>query len=619
MVKNRTTSTYKATKTSNWSLLLGIAFITLYVHTEAFDPFNTPKLIILVLLSSWLAGSVFAFIRIDKTKILTKANLPYLLSITFLLTLVISFVTTDVRIIALLGDTQRRNGLLQYTSVIIIFLYAYLKTNFSNAINIYRTAIVVCALMSLYGVMQISGNDFRKWNNPYNSMISTLGNPNFASAMLAILFLLSFFALFLKEISRLFKLVSLIALFFSLYAIIKSQSLQGLITIAVALLAYTSIYVYIQNKRIGLVVILTSGAFGITAILGMLQIGPLAALLYKSSVTVRGYYWQAAGEMFFDKPLTGVGLDRYGAYFKQYRNPEYSLKYGFDITSSNAHNTILQLFSTAGVFVGITYLIIMLFVLLIGVYKLPRIEPSEQKVLLGLICAFIGFQAQSFISIDNIGISVWGWLFAGSILGLCWNAEITNTISSKVALPKKERVSFDLYFIQKLTSLLFLVPAIIFSYYLGQSEVNTSKVQAFTAPNSPDNRTIVFSYAKKVFSNPLSDPYYKFISSLSLYDMGYKEEAYKEINKLLIQDPINLNYLNGLSVLLSIDNKKDEEIEIRKKIATIDPWNAKNYFNLMVIYQDTGDLSSALAIKSKILSFASQTEVGRMTEARFTS
>jgi hypothetical protein len=87
----------------------------------------------------------------------------------------------------------------------------------------------------------------------------------------------------------------------SFYAIIKSQSLQGLITIAVALLAYTSIYIYLKNKRIGLVVILTSGIFGITAILGMLQIGPLSALLYKSSVTVRGYYWQAAVEMFIDK------------------------------------------------------------------------------------------------------------------------------------------------------------------------------------------------------------------------------------------------------------------------------------------------------------------------------
>jgi tetratricopeptide (TPR) repeat protein len=259
------------------------------------------------------------------------------------------------------------------------------------------------------------------------------------------------------------------------------------------------------------------------------------------------------------------------------------------------------------------------FVLLVGVYKLFRVELSEQKILLGLICALIGFQAQSFISIDNIGISVWGWLLAGSILGLCRNAEMDYAGPSKVTLPQKEKVAVDLYFKQKLVSILFLFPAMIFSYYLGQSEVNTSKVQAYTAPNSPDNRTIVLSYANKVLSNQLSDPYYKYITSISLYDMGYKEEAYKEINKLLIQDPINLNYLNGLSVLLSIDNKKEQEIEIRKKIATIDPWNAKNYFNLMVIYQDTGDLSSALAIKSKIMSFASQTEVGRMTEARLTS
>ena len=619
MAKNQIRGTYKAEKTSNWPLLLGIAFITLYVHTEAFDPFNTPKLIILLLLSSWLAGSIFASMYAKKIKMLTRAFVPYLLSLVFLITLFLSFMVTDVRIVALLGDTQRRNGLLQYTSVMIIFLYAYLNTSFSNAINIYKTAIVVCALMSVYGVMQISGNDFRKWNNPYNSMISTLGNPNFASAMLAILFLLSFFALFLYEISKLFKIVSLIALSLSLYAIIKSQSLQGLITISVSLLAFISIYIYLKNKRIGLVVILTSCIFGVTAILGMLQIGPLSALLYKSSVTVRGYYWQAAVEMLIDKPLTGVGLDRYGAYFKQYRNQEYSIKYGFDITSSNAHNTILQLFSTAGIFVGITYLIIILIVLLVGIYKLPRISLGEQKLLLGLICALIGFQAQSFISIDNIGISVWGWLFAGSILGLCWNAEITNASPSNVALPKKERVAFDFYFIQKLASLLFLVPTVVFSYYLGQSEINTSKVQAFTAPNSPDNRTIVLSYANKVLSNQLSDPYYKYISALSLYDMGYNEEPYKIIDELLIQDPINLYYLNGLALLLSIDNKKDEEIEIRKRIATNDPWNAKNYFNLMVIYQDTGDLSSALAIKSKIMSFASQTEIGRMTEARFTS
>ena len=606
-------------KTSNWFLYAGIASVTLYVHTEAFDPFNTPKLIILLLIASWLSGPILYEIYARKLKLLSRAFVPYFLSIIFLFTLVVSFFATDVRIVALLGDTQRRNGFIQYAAVVLIFLSAYVNTNFINAINIYKTAIVVGIVVSVYGVMQISGNDFRNWNNPYNSMISTLGNPNFASAMLAILFLLSFFGLFLNEISRVFKFLSMVVLVLSLYAIIKSQSRQGLITIAASLLVFVSLLLFLRNKKIGIAFMLPAGIVGITSVLGMLQIGPLSALLYKPSVTVRGYYWQAAGEMYLDKPLTGVGLDRYGAYFKQYRNPEYSLKYGFDLTSSNAHNTILQLFSTGGIFVGLSYLVITFFVLLVGIYKLPRIEPSKQKILLGLICAWIGFQAQSLISIDNIGISVWGWLLAGSILGLSWKDGISNGSQSNVPVYKKSEVNSSTYFFQKFVSITVLVPSIVFSYYLGQSEVNASKVQAYSSLNSPNNKAIVLSHARKVLSNPLSDPYYKYISSISLYEIDYKEEAYREINELLIQDPRNLNYLNGLAILFSLNNEKTQEIETRKKIAEYDPWNAKNYFNLMVIYQDTEDIQSALEIKAKILSFASNTEIGRLTEERFTS
>ena len=619
MAKTQVGNMNSMKKTSNWFLYAGIASVTLYVHTDAFDPFNTPKLIILLLIASWLLGPIIYEIYSRKLKLLSRAFLPFYLSIIFLFTLVLSFFATDVRIVALLGDTQRRNGFIQYAAVVLIFLSAYVNTNFINAINIYKTAIVVGFVISVYGVMQISGNDFRNWNNPYNSMISTLGNPNFASAMLAILFLLSFFSLFINEISRVFKFLSIIVLVLSLYAIIKSQSRQGLITIAASLLVFASLFLFLRNKRFGIAFMLPAGIVGITSVLGMLQIGPLSALLYKPSVTVRGYYWQAAGEMFLDKPLTGVGLDRYGAYFKQYRNPEYSLKYGFDITSSNAHNTILQLFSTGGIFVGLSYLAITFFVLLVGIYKLPRVEPTKQKILLGLICAWIGFQAQSLISIDNIGISVWGWLLAGSILGLSWKDGITNQSPSNVKVLKKSDVNSNAYFSQKFISILVLVPSIVFSFYLGQSEVNASKVQAYSSLNSPDNKTIVLSYAKKVLANPLSDPYYKYISSISLYEIGYKDEAYREINELLIQDPRNLNYLNGLAILFSIDNEKAQEIEVRKKIAEYDPWNAKNYFNLMVIYQDNEDIQSALEIKAKILSFASNTEIGRAAKERFTS
>ena len=108
--------------------------------------------------------------------------------------------------------------------------------------------------------------------------------------------------------------------------------------------------------------------------------------------------------MLMDKPFTGVGVDRYGAYFKQFREAGYSLKYGFDIGSSNAHNTFIQMFATGGVFVGLTYLLILVYVLRMGIRAAKHSTGDQQKVVIGLLSAWIGFQAQSLISIDNIDL-----------------------------------------------------------------------------------------------------------------------------------------------------------------------------------------------------------------------
>jgi hypothetical protein len=65
-----------------------------------------------------------------------------------------------------------------------------------------KMAILTGGILSIYGLMQINGNDFVAWNNPYNSMIATLGNPNFASSLLALIALISFFSFFNKHCSR---------------------------------------------------------------------------------------------------------------------------------------------------------------------------------------------------------------------------------------------------------------------------------------------------------------------------------------------------------------------------------------------------------------------------------
>jgi hypothetical protein len=52
--------------------------------------------------------------------------------------------------------------------------------------------LVVGFISGTYGVLQHLGKDPIKWNNPYNAVIGTLGNPDFAAAVMAILAVITF-------------------------------------------------------------------------------------------------------------------------------------------------------------------------------------------------------------------------------------------------------------------------------------------------------------------------------------------------------------------------------------------------------------------------------------------
>jgi tetratricopeptide (TPR) repeat protein len=62
------------------------------------------------------------------------------------------------------------------------------------------------------------------------------------------------------------------------------------------------------------------------------------------------------------------------------------------------------------------------------------------------------------------------------------------------------------------------------------------------------------------------------------------------------------------------ESKKDIQnaISVRNKIVNIDPWNADNYFKLLVLYKSSGDMVNANEIKNKILNFAPNTDIAKM-------
>jgi O-antigen ligase len=597
---------------SIWFLLLGTALVTLYIQEDAQDPFNTPKLMVLILVAAWLSGYVLNNFRSNAFSKIKHMGFAFLIPIMFMLSLFISTLLTDVKIVGFIGDTQRRNGLLQYIALVIILIYTVINVNFTNSIQVYKTALLTGLVLSIYGFLQIQGRDLYNWNNPYNSMISTLGNPNFASAMLAIFCTLAVSTLFIDQVNKYYKFAAVTMSLLAIYDIFKSQSRQGFLVIVFALVFYVTVLIWLKSIKFGLLAVSFSLSLSLVLILGMLQRGPLQSLLYKDSLSVRGYYWRAAIEMFKSKPLTGVGVDRYGAYFNEYRESTYSLRYGFDITSSNAHNTFLQFFATSGIFVGITYLSLVAYIFIVGIKRLNTLEGAQQKILLGLLASWFGFQAQSLISIDNIGVSVWGWLLGGAVIALGRSSNVIEAQNLERNEPKNSNFYNNQIF-QRTISFTLLVPSLVLSVQLMGSEKDTFLTRNYNMPENETYKQDVYNYANKVINNPLSDPQHKYIVSLALFDNGFQEEGYKHIKELVKVDPRNLRYLQGIWLIESFKQNKSAQIEVGEKILKYDPWNGNMMYELCKLYLSINQRDKATEIKNRLEDFAPNTEVLQKT------
>jgi tetratricopeptide (TPR) repeat protein len=374
-----------------------------------------------------------------------------------------------------------------------------------------------------------------------------------------------------------------------------------------------------------LIVISISTLFSALAIAGMLQKGPLAALLYKASVSVRGFYWDAAIEMFRNYPLTGVGFDHYGYYFKELRSVEYPLRYGFDLTSSNAHNTFLQMFSTGGLFLGLSYLVLVISTLIVGL-KLVKDSDSNQRVLsLGLLSAWIAFQAQSVISIDNIGISVWGWLLTGSIFGLASKKELQKNLiePSKASRMSKNQINV----LPFLISTAILIPALILSVLLMRIERNSFMAKnifenyaAQADKNSAISQQILRlldQHSGYVLENKIADQNYKVQIAYDFFNSGKQQESIRIAKELVKSNPRNLYALDAVALLSRELKDPTTEIQARKSIEKLDPWNGKNYLQLMILYKATGDITNAQLMLDKILSFAPDTNEAKSAIEEF--
>jgi hypothetical protein len=155
---------------------------------------------------------------------------------------------------------------------------------------------------------------------------------------------------------------------------------------------------------------------GMLAVLGTLQKGPLS-FIYKKSVSLRGSYWHAGIEMGNSHPFSGVGMDTYGDWYRATR-PAVALIDTPPVTvvSNVSHNVFIDFYASGGWPLLLTYIGLVLLAF-ISLFKLIFRKKNYDATFVGLASLWACYQVQSIISINQMGLAIWGWVLNGALIG----------------------------------------------------------------------------------------------------------------------------------------------------------------------------------------------------------
>ena len=395
---------------------IGSAFVAVVVVTGTVtDPVNVTKLFAL----GGVAAGAFAVLLAFGTRQLWIESKALLIFSAILILAGINAIvnSTGPLVQNIYGVYGRNTAFITYVLLIFLALSASILRRTSSFTILIWGLFAAGIANVFYCLWAVLFGDFIPWSNPYGNILGTFGNPNFIGAFLG-LFAASLVAYALKPGMRVeFRIGSVIVFLIAVYEIIDSSAIQGRVVVAAGL-AIVGFYL-VRSKferafaQIGYLIFVAIG--GVFALLGALQIGPLTKYIYKTSVSLRGEYWQAGWNMGSDHPLTGVGFDTYGDWYRRARDTQALILPGPNTTTNAAHNVPFDVFAFGGWPLFAAYLAI-LTLSVIAIVKVTIRAKKYDGVFVTLTTAWVCYQLQSIISINQIGLAIWGWLFGGALI-----------------------------------------------------------------------------------------------------------------------------------------------------------------------------------------------------------
>jgi len=488
--------------------------------------------------------------------------------------------------------------------------------------------------------------NFISYLQEYGSVASLIGQKNWISNYLALIFPLMFCFYLFEKIKRK-KIIYFISLSFLYIALMICQSRGIWISLSLSLLLgiflifkFNFFNLFKENKKWLILLLIT---FIIITLIystdnplnkSALTVPQRAISTFDEkdpSINTRILMWKVTGLMIKDKPFLGGGigslkinyLDYQASFLREY--PEYN-KYW--INAKEAHNEYLQIGSEIGLFgLGIILIIILkLYSLFINVLK-KEIDNKRKLIYWGLLIGITSFLIHSLFTfplhVPALGSAF--FIFVGLGVVYIKNFDLTvgrNKEKNKNCLMNEERGKSNsfrlrlLYTILILLVILLLIDTIVVRPYLaevyayqggkyydnGNYKESLLKYKSANTLNPFNGRVLfnlgvnyyilgIYEEAEQLFKE--SKKYYNDRNvygnlGLCYMKMGDYQRAEEEFKYAIYLNPQFIQAYSDLGLLYFEKENYDGAIEQWKKILEIEPNFTENYIiltNLGVAYQ----------------------------------
>lgn len=407
-------------------VLMAVSAVTLLVTPfNSLDPVSIPKLSLLIFVGFISIGLVSRTLySTDKRKYRTAALLVFVFIAHMTLVLLV-----DNRNFALkfYGTSGRNTGYIAYVSLAFILLASVIAANRELTGKFVKVLCTMGFLVAGYGIAQSLGHNFYSFNYEYASKVfSTFGNANFHSAFMGIVAATALTLAVFSSLKLYLRLALLTLVILAIYNVsISSQ--QGYLNFIAG--SFAALVIYLFQKKytaLGWATLIAFGLGVISVLLGILDKGPLAEAIYKSSLQARGFYWRGALNIITHHPFFGVGMDGFGDWYRRSRSLEVA-QFNPGIVANTAHNIPLDIGSSGGFPLLLLYLAI-IGLAFISILRVVKRQSEFDVYFAAMVAAWVAYQAQSLISINQLGLGVWGWSLTGLLIGYEINTRDDNQI-----------------------------------------------------------------------------------------------------------------------------------------------------------------------------------------------